>query len=59
LTVNFAVAEGLIFKEQDLRINLAAQEDELVRSFQQVPAAAGYVTPETADFALPKANANA
>jgi large subunit ribosomal protein L10 len=50
IAVNFAVAEGLLFKEQDLRINLEEYTTDLVRSFQQALALAteiGYVTPET------------
>jgi large subunit ribosomal protein L10 len=50
IAVNFAVAEGLIFKEQDLRISLEEYRTELVRSFQQALALAteaGYITAET------------
>jgi large subunit ribosomal protein L10 len=58
IAVNFAVAEGLLFKEQDLRINLEEYRDELVRSFQQALALAtevGYMTPETVKPLLVKA----
>jgi large subunit ribosomal protein L10 len=62
ITVNFAVAEGLIFKEQDLRINLEEYRSELVRSFQQALALAseaGYMTPETVGPLLAKAQQHA
>jgi large subunit ribosomal protein L10 len=62
ITVNFAVAEGLIFKEQDLRINLEEYRSELVRSFQQALALAseaGYMTPETVKPLLAKAQQQA
>ena len=50
ISVNFAVAEGLIFQGQDLVINLDEYKDELVRSFEQALALAteaGYMTSET------------
>lgn len=62
IAVNFAVAESLVFKEADLRINLAEYRDELVRSFQQALALAteaGYVTPETVKPMLAKAQQHA
>ncbi|AIF82792.1 LSU ribosomal protein L10P [Candidatus Nitrososphaera evergladensis SR1] len=62
ITVNFAIAEGLLFKEADLRINLAEYKDELVRSFQQALALAteaGYMTPETVKPLLVKAQQHA
>jgi large subunit ribosomal protein L10 len=62
IAVNFAVAEGLIFKEQDLRISLEEYRTELVRSFQQALALAtevGYVTPETVKPMLVKAQQQA
>ena len=62
IAVNFAVAEGLIFKEQDLQINLEEYRDELVRSFQQALALAtevGYMTPETVKPLLVKAQQHA
>lgn len=62
IAVNFAVAEGLLFKEADLRIDLAAYKDELVRSFQQALALAteaGYMTPETVKPLLVKAQQHA
>ena len=62
IAVNFAVAEGLIFKEQDLQINLEEYRDELVKSFQQALALAtevGYMTPETVKPLLVKAQQHA
>jgi large subunit ribosomal protein L10 len=62
IAVNFAIAEGLLFKEADLRINLAEYRDELIRSFQQALALAteaGYATPETVKPMLVKAQQHA
>ena len=62
IAVNFAVAEGLVYKEQELRINLEEYRDELVRSFQQALALAtevGYMTPETVKPLLVKAQQHA
>ncbi len=62
IAVNFALAEGLIFKEQDLRINLDEYKNELVQSFQQALALAtevGYITPETVKPLLVKAEQQA
>ncbi len=62
IAVNFAIAEGLMFKEQDLRINLDEYKTELVRSFQQALALAteaGYMTPETVKPLLVKAQQQA
>ena len=62
IAVNFAVAEGLIFKEQDLRISLEEYRTELIKSFQQALALAseiGYVTPETVKPMLAKAQQHA
>jgi large subunit ribosomal protein L10 len=62
IAVNFAIAEGLVFKEQDLRINLAEYKEELVRSFQQALALAteaGYITPETVKPLLVRAEQQA
>jgi large subunit ribosomal protein L10 len=62
IAINFAVAEGLIFKEQDLRINLEEYRTELVRSFQQALALAteaGYMVPETVKPLLVKAQQQA
>jgi large subunit ribosomal protein L10 len=58
ISVNFAIAEGLIFKEQDLRINLDEYKEDLVRSFEQALALAteaGYMTAETVKPLLVKA----
>jgi large subunit ribosomal protein L10 len=62
IAVNFAIAEGLLFKEQDLRIDLEEYKTELVRSFQEALALAtevGYVTPETVKPMLVKAQQQA
>jgi large subunit ribosomal protein L10 len=62
IAVNFAVAEGLVFKEQDLRISLEEYRTELVKSFQQALALAteaGYMTAETVKPMLAKAQQQA
>src|SRR5918998_6463867 len=62
ISVNFAIAEGLQFKEQDLRLNLDEYKEELARSFAQALALAteaGYITAETAGFVLPRAQMQA
>jgi len=62
ISVNFAIAEGLLFKEQDLRINLDEYREDLVRSFQQALALAteaGYMVPETVKPLLAKAQQQA
>jgi large subunit ribosomal protein L10 len=62
ISVNFAVAEGLIFQDKDLLINLDEYKDELVRSFEQALALAteaGYMTPETVKPLLVKAEQQA
>jgi large subunit ribosomal protein L10 len=62
ISVNFAVAEGLMFQGQDLLINLDEYKDELVRSFEQALALAteaGYMTPETVKPLLVKAQQHA
>jgi large subunit ribosomal protein L10 len=62
ISVNFAVAEGLIFQSQDLVINLDEYKDELVRSFEQALALAteaGYMTAETVKPLLVKAQQQA
>lgn len=62
IAVNFAISEGLLFKERDLQINLAEYRDELIRSFQQALALAtevGYMTPETVTPLLVKAEQQA
>jgi large subunit ribosomal protein L10 len=62
ISVNFAVAEGLIFQGQDLAINLDEYKDELVRSFEQalvLATEAGYMTSETVKPLLVKAQQHA
>lgn len=62
ISVNFAIAEGLMFKESDLRIDLAEYKKELVKSFQEALALAteaGYATPETVKPMLTKAHQHA
>ncbi len=62
IAVNFAIAEGLMFKEQDLRLDVQAYRDELVRSFQQaltLATEAGYMVPETVKPLLVKAQQHA
>ncbi|HEX7034067.1 MAG TPA: 50S ribosomal protein L10, partial [Nitrososphaera sp.] len=62
IAVNFAIAEGLLFKEEDLKIDLEEYKTELVRSFQEALALAtevGYVTPETIKPMLAKAQQQA
>lgn len=62
IAVNFAIAEGLLFKEADLRINLAEYRAELVKSFQEalsVAMEAGYITQETVKPMLAKAHQHA
>jgi large subunit ribosomal protein L10 len=62
ISVSFAIAEGLQFKEEDLRINLDEYKQELVRSFEQALALAteaGYMTPETVKPLLVKAQQQA
>jgi large subunit ribosomal protein L10 len=62
ISVNFAIAEGLQFKEQDLKLNLDEYKEELVRSFGQalgLAIEAGYMTPETVKPLLVKAEQQA
>jgi large subunit ribosomal protein L10 len=62
ISVNFAISEGLTFKEQDLRINLDEYKEDLVRSFEQALALAteaGYMTAETVKPLLVKAQQEA
>src|SRR5688572_28709427 len=62
ISVNFAVAEGLVFHDHDILINLAEYKDELVKSFEQAVALAteaGYMTPETVNPLLVKAQQEA
>jgi large subunit ribosomal protein L10 len=62
ISVNFAIEEGLQFKEQDLKLNLDEYKGELVRSFEQalvLATEAGYMTPETVKPLLVKAQQQA
>lgn len=62
ISVNFAIAEGLIFKEADLRIDMEEFKQDLVKSFQEALALAteaGYATPETVKPMLAKAHQHA
>jgi large subunit ribosomal protein L10 len=62
ISVNFAISEGLQFKEEDLRLNLDEYKEELARSFAQALALAteaGYMTPETVTPLLVKAHQQA
>jgi large subunit ribosomal protein L10 len=62
ISVSFAIAEGLQFKEQDLKLNLEEYKEELARSFAQALALAteaGYLTPETVTPLLVKAHQQA
>ena len=62
ISVNFAIAEGLQFQEQDLKLDIDEYKEELVRSFEQALALAteaGYMTPETVKPLLVKAQQQA
>jgi large subunit ribosomal protein L10 len=62
ISVNLAIAEGLLFKEADLRIDLEEYRNELIKSFQQaltLATEAGYATPETVKPMLAKAHQHA
>ncbi|HJU94464.1 MAG TPA: 50S ribosomal protein L10 [Nitrososphaera sp.] len=62
ISVNFAIAEGLQFKEQDLKLHIEEYKEELLRSFEQALALAteaGYMTPETVKPLLIKAQQQA
>lgn len=62
IAVNFAVAEGLIFQEKDLLIDLEEYKEELVRSMEQaltLATEAGYMTSETVKPLLVKAQMHA
>lgn len=62
ISVNFAIAEGLMFKEADLRIDMEEFKQDLVKSFQEALALAteaGYATPETVKPMLAKAHQHA
>jgi large subunit ribosomal protein L10 len=62
ISINFAIAEGLQFKEQDLKLDLEEYKEELARSFAQalvLATEAGYMTPETVTPLLIKARQQA
>jgi len=62
ISVNFAIAEGLQFQEQDLKLDLEQYKEELARSFVQALALAteaGYLTSETVTPLLVKAHQQA
>jgi large subunit ribosomal protein L10 len=59
ITLNFAIASGLLLRESDLKINLEEYRNEISRSFQEAVALAteaGYVTSETITPLLLKAH---
>ena len=62
ISVNFAIAEGLRYQEQDLNLDLDEYKEELARSFVQALALAteaGYMTSETVTPLLVKAHQQA
>jgi large subunit ribosomal protein L10 len=62
IMVNFALSEGLVFKEEDLRISLTEYRKDLLNSFQQALSVAielVYFTPETIRPILVRANQEA
>jgi large subunit ribosomal protein L10 len=62
ISISLAIAQGLVLKEKDLRINLAEYRDELSRSFHAAISLAiesGYPNTETIGYLLTKANQNA
>ena len=62
ISVNFAIAEGLRFQEQDLNLDLDEYKEDLARSFAQALALAteaGYMTSETVTPLLVKAHQHA
>ena len=62
ISVNFAIAEGLRYQEQDLNLDLDEYKEELARSFAQALALAteaGYMTSETVTPLLVKAHQHA
>ena len=59
IPVKFALSEGLLFKEEDLKVDLAKYREYLMKSFQEALLFAtelGYLTPETIKPLLVKAN---
>jgi large subunit ribosomal protein L10 len=62
ISISLAIAQGLVLKENDLRINLAEYRDELSRSFHAAISLAiesSYPNTETIGYLLTKANQNA
>ena len=62
ITLNFAIAAGLVLRESDLKINLEEYHNEMSRSFQEALALAmeaGYITSETIVPLLLKAHQKA
>jgi large subunit ribosomal protein L10 len=62
ISVAFATSEGLVFKENDLRINLTEYKNELIKSLQDAIALAtelAYVTKETIEPLIIKAHKHA
>lgn len=62
ISISLAIAEGMVLKENDLKINLAEFHDELTRSFHaaiSLAVEASYPNTETIAYSLKKANQNA
>ena len=62
ISISFAIAEGLVLKENDLRFNLAEYMEELTRSFHEAVSLAietSYPTVETITHLLVRAYQNA
>ncbi|MGB6532912.1 MAG: 50S ribosomal protein L10 [Candidatus Nitrosopolaris sp.] len=62
ISISLAIAEGMVLKENDLKINLAEFHDELTRSFHaaiSLAIEASYPNTETIAYSLKKANQNA
>lgn len=62
ISISFAIAEGLVLKENDLKINLAEYREELARSFHEAVSLAietSYPTVETITHLLVRAYQNA
>jgi len=62
ISISFAIAEGLVLKENDLKINLAEYREELTRSFHEAVSLAietSYPTVETITHLLVRAYQNA
>lgn len=62
ISISLAIAEGMVLKENDLRINLDEYRDELSRSFHAAISLAiesSYPNTETIAYSIKKANQNA